>query len=452
MKLRLAIVGAGPAGIYAADILLKYERSFDVSIDLFEQLPAPYGLVRYGVAPDHPRIKGVIGALRDIVDRGDIRIFGNVLYGRDITLADLKKHYHAVIFSTGAVRDAGLDIPGVDLPGSFGAADFVSWYDGHPDFPRTWPLEAQSVAVIGNGNVALDVARILAKHPEDLLSTDIPDNVYDGLVASPVTDVHVFGRRGPMQVKFTPLELRELGELRDVDMILDEEDFHYDEASRRAIESNKQVFVIDKVFTQWRQREVGQASRRLHLHFYAKPVEIVGDEHGITAYRYERTEPDGSGGVRGTGEIREVPVQAVYRAIGYFGSPLDGIPFDEERGVIPNHEGQVLDHHNEVVPGVYATGWIKRGPVGLIGHTKSDAMETISHLVTDQASWWDPADPAEASIVTMLEERGIAYTDLEGWHRLDTHEVALGEPHGRARIKVVPREEMVEISRGESAD
>jgi ferredoxin--NADP+ reductase len=447
-KLRLAIVGAGPAGIYAADILLKAERKFDVSIDLFEQLPAPYGLVRYGVAPDHPRIKGIITALREVLDRGDIRIFGNVRFGEDITLEDLKRHYNAVIFATGAIQDADLDIPGIRAEGSYGAADFVSWFDGHPDVPREWPLDAASVAVIGNGNVALDVARILAKHPEDLLSTDIPDNVYDGLVASPVTDVHVFGRRGPMQVKFTPLELRELGELRDVDMILDEEDFHYDEASRRAIESNKQVFVIDKVFTQWRQREVGQASRRLHLHFYAKPVEIVGDANGITAYRYERTEPDGSGGVRGTGEIREVPVQAVYRAIGYFGSPLDGIPFDEERGVIPNHEGQVLDHHNEVVPGVYATGWIKRGPVGLIGHTKSDAMETISHLVTDQASWWDPIDPAEASIVTMLEERGIAYTDLEGWHRLDTHEVALGEPHGRARIKVVPRDEMVEISRG----
>jgi ferredoxin--NADP+ reductase len=455
MKLRLAIVGAGPAGIYAADILLKYERSFDVSIDLFEQLPAPYGLVRYGVAPDHPRIKGVIGALRDIVDRGDIRIFGNVLYGRDITLDDLKKHYHAVIFSTGAVRDAGLDIPGIDLPGSFGAAEFVSWYDGHPDYPRTWPLTAQSVAVLGNGNVALDVARILAKHPDDLLPTDIPDNVYEGLVASPVTDVHVFGRRGPMQVKFTPLELRELGELRDVEMVLHEEDFHYDEASRRAIESNKQVFVIDKVFTKWRERaaeeaqgEAAPASRRLHLHFYAKPVEIVGDENGITTYRYERTEPDGSGGVRGTGEIREVAVQAVYRAIGYFGSPLDGIPFDDERGVIPNHEGQVLNHHNEVVPGVYATGWIKRGPVGLIGHTKSDAMETISHLVTDQADWWDPADPDEASVVALLQERGIRYTDLDGWHRLDEHEVALGEPHGRARVKVVPRDEMVDISRG----
>ena len=447
MKLRLAIVGAGPAGIYAADILLKHERSFDVSIDLFEQLPAPYGLVRYGVAPDHPRIKGIITALREVLDRGDIRIFGNVLYGRDITLDDLKKHYHAVIFATGAVRDAALDIPGIDLPGSYGAADFVSWYDGHPDVPRTWPLEAQSVAVIGNGNVALDVARILAKHPEDLLPTEIPDNVYEGLKASPVTDVHVFGRRGPMQVKFTPLELRELGELRDVDMIVYDEDFDYDEASRRAIETNKQVLVIDKVLTQWRQREVGQASRRLHLHFYAKPVEVVGDEHGITAFRYERTEPDGSGGVRGTGEIREVPVQAIYRAVGYFGSPLDGIPFDEDRGVIPNHEGKVLDRHNQVVPGVYATGWIKRGPVGLIGHTKSDAMETISHLVKDQASWWTPENPDEDAIPALLQERGVIYTDLDGWHRLDEHEMSLGAPHGRARIKVVPRDEMVRISR-----
>ncbi|MCS0499721.1 FAD-dependent oxidoreductase [Protaetiibacter mangrovi] len=447
MKLRLAIVGAGPAGIYAADILLKYERAFDVSIDLFEQLPAPYGLVRYGVAPDHPRIKGIITALREVLDRGDIRIFGNVLYGRDITLDDLKKHYHAVIFATGSVHDAALDIPGIELPGSYGAADFVSWYDGHPDYPRTWPLEAESVAVVGNGNVALDVARILAKHPEDLLPTEIPDNVFEGLKASPVTDVHVFGRRGPMQVKFTPLELRELGELRDVDMIVYDEDFDYDEASKRAIESNKQVLVIDKVLGQWRQREVGQASRRLHLHFYAKPLEVVGDEHGITAFRYERTEPDGQGGVRGTGEIREVPVQAVYRAVGYFGSPLPGIPFDKKHGVVPNHEGQVLDKDNRIVPGVYATGWIKRGPVGLIGHTKSDAMETISHLVKDQASWWSPAEPDEDAIPALLAERGVAWTDLDGWHRLDAHEMALGEPHGRARIKVVPRDEMVRISR-----
>ncbi len=447
-KLRLAIVGAGPAGIYAADILLKHERAFDVSIDLFEQLPAPYGLVRYGVAPDHPRIKGIINALREVLDSGDIRIFGNVHYGTDITLDDLKRHYHAVIFSTGAIRDAALDIPGIDAHGSYGAADFVSWYDGHPDVPREWPLEAQSVAVIGNGNVALDVARLLAKHPEDLLPTEVPDNVYEGLVASPVTDVHVFGRRGPMQVKFTPLELRELGELRDVDMIVHEEDFDYDEASQRAIESNKQITVIDRIFTQWRARETGAASRRLHLHFYAKPLEVLTDDDGrVSGFRYERTEPDGAGGVRGTGEVREVEVQSVYRAVGYFGSPLDGIPFDERHGVIPNHEGQVLGDDNRQLPGVYATGWIKRGPVGLIGHTKSDAMETIQHLVTDQGSWWSPADPDEQSVVQMLDDRGVLYTNLDGWHRLDAHEVALGEPHGRARIKVVPRDEMIRISR-----
>lgn len=447
-KLRLAIVGAGPAGIYAADILLKHERPFDVSIDLFEQLPAPYGLVRYGVAPDHPRIKGIINALREVLDSGDIRIFGNVRYGVDITLDDLKRHYNAVIFSTGAIRDAELSIPGIDAHGSYGAADFVSWYDGHPDVPRTWPLEASSVAVIGNGNVALDVARMLVKHPEDLLPTEVPDNVYQGLLASPVTDVHVFGRRGPMQVKFTPLELRELGELRDVDMIVHEEDFDYDEASRRAIESNKQITVIDRIFTQWRQRETGQASRRLHLHFYAKPLEVVKDADGrVAAFRYERTEPDGQGGVRGTGEIREVAVEALYRAVGYFGSPLDGIPFDERHGVIPNHEGQVLADDNSVMPGVYATGWIKRGPVGLIGHTKSDAMETIQHLVTDQASWWNPAEPDEQAVVDLLQSRGVLWTDLEGWHRLDAHELALGAPHGRERIKVVPRDEMIRISR-----
>ncbi|GAA2973709.1 ferredoxin--NADP+ reductase [Microbacterium terrae] len=455
-KLRLAIVGAGPAGIYAADILLKAERKFDVSIDLFEQLPAPYGLVRYGVAPDHPRIKGIITALREVLDRGVIRIFGNVHFGRDITLEDLKRHYHAVIFSTGAIRDADLDIPGIDAAGSYGAADFVSWFDGHPDVPRDWPLEAESVAVIGNGNVALDIARMLAKHAEDLLPTEVPANVYDGLAASPVTDVHVFGRRGPANVKFTPLELRELGELRDVDMVVYDEDFDYDEAAQAAVASNKQVMVIDRVLQSWRKRDSvnnagGTASRRLHLHFWAKPVEVKTDADGRTsAFVYERTRSDGAGGVVGTGELREVPIQAIYRAVGYFGSPLDGVPFDEKHGVIPNREGQVLDgDSNQRVPGVYATGWIKRGPVGLIGHTKSDAMETISHLINDQGAWWQPVDPSEAAVPELLASRGVRWTDLEGWHRLDEREIALGAPEGRARIKVVPRDEMVDISRGE---
>ncbi|WP_100811976.1 MULTISPECIES: FAD-dependent oxidoreductase [unclassified Microbacterium] len=455
-KLRLAIVGAGPAGIYAADILLKTERKFDVSIDLFEQLPAPYGLVRYGVAPDHPRIKGIITALREVLDRGDIRLFGNVRYGEDITLDDLKHHYHAVIFATGAIRDTDLDIPGIDAEGSYGAADFVSWFDGHPDVPRTWPLEAESVAVIGNGNVALDIARMLAKHAEDLLPTEVPDNVYRGLKASPVTDVHIFGRRGPAQVKFTPLELRELGELRDVDMVVYDEDFDYDEASKTAIASNKQVMVIDRVLQSWRKRPSvnnagGEASRRLHLHFWARPVEVKKDASGrATAFVYERTRPDAEGGIVGTGEFREVPIQAIYRAVGYFGSPLPGVPFDARHGVIPNHEGQAIHQDsNERVSGVYATGWIKRGPVGLIGHTKSDAMETVRHLINDQASWWQPEDPSEGAIPALLAERGVRWTDLEGWHRLDEHEVALGAPHERARIKVVPRDEMVAISRGE---
>lgn len=458
-KLRLAIVGAGPAGIYAADALLKAERLFDVSIDLFEQLPAPYGLVRYGVAPDHPRIKGIITALREVLDRGDIRIFGNVRFGVDITLDDLKHHYNAVIFATGAVRDTTLDVPGVDAEGSFGAAEFVSWFDGHPDVPREWPLDAREVAVIGNGNVALDVARMLAKHPEDLLATEIPDNVYAGLAASPLTDVHVFGRRGPTQVKFTPLELRELGEMRDVDMVVYDEDFDYDDGAREAIASNKQLMVIDRVLQSWRERPGvnnagGEASRRLHLHFYARPVEVTTDASGrVASLVYERTRPDDEGGVVGTGEMREVPVQAVYRAVGYFGSPLPGVPFDERHGVIPNYEGQVLHpDSNERVPGVYATGWIKRGPVGLIGHTKSDAMETVRHLIDDQATWWTPVDSSEEAIPALLAARGVTWTDLEGWHRLDEHEIALGAERERARIKVVPREEMVRVSRSGGTD
>lgn len=448
MKARVAIIGAGPAGIYAADILLKAERGFDVSIDLFEQLPAPYGLVRYGVAPDHPRIKAIITALREVLDRGDIRLFGNVHYGTDLTLDDLKRHYHAVIFATGAIRDSELEIPGAGLDGSYGAADFVSWYDGHPDVPREWPLTAQSVAVIGNGNVALDVSRVLAKHADDLLPTEIPDNVYRALKDSPVTDVHVFGRRGPAQVKFTPLELRELGELRDVDMIVYDEDFDYDDASKAAVASNKQVMVIDRVLQSWRKREAGSASRRLHLHFFAKPLEIVGDGSGrVAALRYERTEPDGEGGVRGTGEIREIAVQAVYRAVGYFGSPLEGVPFDRRHGIIPNREGQVLHKgDNERMNGMFATGWIKRGPVGLIGHTKSDAMETIKHVINDQGNWWRPTEPGEESVVALLRSRGVEFTNLDGWHNLDEHELSLGSAEGRTRIKVVPRDEMVAVS------
>ncbi|WP_420112394.1 FAD-dependent oxidoreductase [Pseudactinotalea sp.] len=448
--LRVAVVGAGPAGIYAADILSKTD--LDVSIDLFERLPAPYGLVRYGVAPDHPRIKQIIVALYKVLQRGDIRLIGNVDFGTDITLADIREHYDAVIFATGAIRDASLEIPGIDLPGSYGAADFVSWFDGHPDVPRTWPLEATQVAVLGNGNVALDVARILAKHPEDLVPTEIPANVEEGLRASPVTDVHVFGRRGPAQVKFSPLELRELGHVPDVDIVVYPEDFDFDEGSEEAIRSSNQTKQVVKTLTDWTLRDPSEltASRRIHLHFLHRPAEILGTD-AVTGIRTERTELAGDGTVRNTGRFEEFEVQAIYRAVGYFGSPLADIPFDDAAGVIPNAGGRVLDERGEHIPGVYATGWIKRGPIGLIGSTKSDARETIENLTQDAVS--DPEsfrsavvrDPA--AILDKLSESGVPFTTWHGWEVLDAHERALGEAAGRERIKVVPREDMTDISR-----
>ncbi|WP_141887519.1 FAD-dependent oxidoreductase [Leucobacter komagatae] len=456
-KMRLAIVGAGPAGIYAADLLLKAERDFEVEIDLFEQLPAPYGLVRYGVSPDHPRIKGIITALRDVLDSGEIRFFGNVRYGQDLTLDDLKQHYNAVIFSTGAIRDAMLGVPGIDAEGSYGAADFVSWFDGHPDVPRTWPLEAASVGVVGNGNVALDISRMLIKHADDLLPTEIPDNVYQGLKANPIEELHLFGRRGPKYVKFTPLELRELGEVRDVDMVIDERDFeHADPYADEVLAKNKQVTVMTRIMDKWRDeqraREAGEvepSSRRLHMHFWSKPVEVVVEDGRVAGLKIERTRPDGEGGVIDTGEFEIIPMQSLYRAIGYFGSPLDEIPFDEARGVIPNEQGRVIDLEGNRVPGVYATGWIKRGPVGLIGHTKSDAMETLECLMADADSWWQPEHADAATIPELLSERGVPFTNLDGWHRLDEHELSLGDAAGRTRIKVVSRDEMTRISRGE---
>jgi ferredoxin--NADP+ reductase len=444
--MRLAIVGAGPAGIYAADLIIKAERDFDVSIDLFDLLPAPYGLVRYGVAPDHPRIKGIIKALYEVLDRGDIRFFGNVKYGTDITLEDLKNHYNAVIFATGAIKDAELNIPGVELDGSYGAADFVNWYDAHPDFPRTWPLHAKEVAVLGNGNVALDVARILAKQPQALLSTDIPDNVYQGLLSSPVTDVHVFGRRGPAQVKFTPLELREACAIEGVDTIVYDEDFKYDAGSQEAIDTNNQTRVMVNTLESHRGKELTGATKRLHLHFFSSPKEILGEDGKVTGLRVERTELDGKGGVTGTGEIRQFPAQAVYRAVGYFGSELDSIPFDHKYGVITNAAGRVLDSSGEHIPGVYATGWIKRGPIGLIGHTKSDAMETIACVIEDKDSWWQPAHADESEIVELLNSKGIQFLGWPEWLKIDATEKALGASQDRERIKLVDRGDFLDAA------
>ena len=445
--LRVAIVGAGPAGVYAADILTKSETP--VEIDLLDRMPAPYGLIRYGVAPDHPRIKGIINALQRVMEKPEIRFLGHVEYGVDVKLEDLQRYYDSVIFSTGADQDRPLDIPGIDLPHSYGAAEFVYWYDGYPEAPRDWTLDGEHVAVIGAGNVALDVARVLAKQADDLLSTEIPDNVYQGLRSSTVTDVHLFARRGPAQAKFTPLELRELDHQDEVEIIVHPEGFELDEASEREITSNNQVKSIVKTLQDWALRDPKHnTKRRLHLHFLRGPVEVTGTDR-VESFKVEVMELTGDGNVRGTGEYETYPVQQVYRAVGYLSSPIADLPFDTKKGTVPNDGGRVLDLDGEHIPGVYTTGWIKRGPVGLIGHTKGDALETINHLLEDLDQLPQPEQPDSDSIIKVLEERGIEYTTWEGWARLDTHEKSLGEPHGRERIKVVARDEMVKISRGE---
>ncbi|GGU40896.1 FAD-dependent oxidoreductase [Streptomyces lavendofoliae] len=450
--LRVAIVGAGPAGIYAADALLKSEAATDpgVSIDLFERMPAPFGLIRYGVAPDHPRIKGIITALHQVLDKPQIRLFGNVDYGTDIALDDLRAFYDAVIFSTGATADQALDIPGIDLDGSYGAADFVSWYDGHPDVPRTWPLEAEKVAVLGVGNVALDVARILAKTADELLPTEIPPNVYEGLKANKALEIHVFGRRGPAQAKFSPMELRELDHSPNIEVIVNPEDIDYDAGSIEARRSNKQVDMVAKTLENWAIRDAGTRPHKLFLHFFESPAEVVGEDGKVVGLRTERTELDGTGNVRGTGAFTTWDVQAVYRAVGYLSDELPKLPFDLASGTVPDEGGRVVEGGTHMAS-TYVTGWIRRGPVGLIGHTKGDANETVANLLEDhrEGRLLTPAAPEEGAVDAFLRDKGVEYTTWEGWYRLDAAERALGEAEGRERVKIVEREGMLRASAGQ---
>lgn len=443
--IRVAIVGAGPAGIYAADILTNQHP--DASVDVIERLPAPYGLVRYGVAPDHPRIKEIIKALRRALGKPGVRLLGNVEYGRDLKLEEMRQFYDAVVFATGAIEDRELDVPGVDLPGSHGAADFVSWYTGHPDVPREWPLEARQVAVVGAGNVALDVARMLAKPVAEQMTTEIPDNVERGLAANQATEVHVFARRGPAHIKFSPMELRELSHSPSVDVLVTEEGFQIDDHGQAAIAASKGTRLVVDTLLKYLEAEPTGAPHRIHIHMCQAPVEILGDGH-VEAIRTERTELQGDGTVRGTGEFTDWPVQAVYRAVGYRSSQLVDVPFDDAAGVIPNEGGRVIDLDGVRVPGVYATGWVKRGPIGLIGHTKSDASETVTHLLADLDELPAPARPDPSAIIDHLVAGGTRPTLWDDWERLDAHELSLGEGAGRERVKVVDRDEMMRVSRG----
>lgn len=411
-------------------------------------MPAPFGLIRYGVAPDHPRIKGIVTALHKVLDKPHVRLLGNIDYGTDITLDQLHSLYDAVIFSTGANADRPLDIPGIDLDGSYGAADFVSWYDGHPDVPRSWPLEAEHVAVLGVGNVALDVARVLAKTGDELLATDIPANVYAGLKANKATDVHVFGRRGPAQAKFTPLELKELNHSPNIEVIVAPEDIDYDAASELARRNSKIVDQVANIIQDYALRDPGESLNRIHLHFFESPVEILGTDGKVSGLRTERTELDGTGNVRGTGKFNEWPVGAVYRAVGYLSQNINQLPFDEQAGTVPNESGRVTTEDGAHFDKTYVTGWIKRGPVGLIGSTKGDANETVACLEADflAGKLAPPVDPSEDAIIALLDDAQKAYTTWDGWHKLDAYERGLGEPEGRDRVKVVEREDMLRAS------
>ncbi|WKD58656.1 FAD-dependent oxidoreductase [Corynebacterium caspium] len=450
--LRVAVVGAGPAGIYASDLLMKSEHP--VQVDLFEKMPAPFGLIRYGVAPDHPRIKGIIKSLHNVLDKPEVRLLGNITIGEDITVEELRSFYDAIIFSTGAVADRDLNIPGKEMRGHYGAGQFVGFYDGNPYFSRDWDLSAEQVAVVGVGNVGLDISRVLAKTADEMLVTEIPDNVYANLSRSAAREIHIFGRRGPAQAKFTPLELKELDHSPNVEVIVDPEDIDYDAASEEARRASKSVDLVCQTLENYAIREPKGAPHKIFIHFFESPVEILGDEDGnVTGFITERTELDGTGDVRGTGKKNTWPVQAVYRAVGYRSEPVKGVPFDETAHIMPNDGGHILAADGKPLPGLYATGWIKRGPIGLIGNTKSDAKETTEILLQDYATGKlsAPENPAEDAIIELLEARNIEYTTWDGWHQLDAAERAAGAAEGRERKKYVEVAEMLEHSRVEES-
>ena len=449
--LRVAIIGAGPSGFYAADALLKDTEH--VSVDLFDRLPTPFGLVRYGVAPDHQKIKSVTRLYERTAQDERFRFLGNVDFGTALSHAELKRHYDAIIYTVGASADRALDIPGENLAGSTSATAFVAWYNGHPDYTDAFEeVSAKQVAVIGVGNVAVDVTRILAKSVEELRTTDIADHALDALKDSRVEDIYMLGRRGPAQGKFTTKELRELGELLNADIIVNA--FELDEASRASIEDVPGLKKNVEVLQGFSGQAPAGKPRRVHIKFLVSPVEIIGEE-SVEAIKLEknRLEPtEGYVNAVATGEYETLPVQMVLRSVGYRGVALPDIPFDERRGIIPNESGRVLDAPGgSPVAGEYVAGWIKRGPSGVIGTNKADAIETVKLLLEDFADAELSEDAAKTpeAVTDLLSAKGVPYTDFDSWLALDKLELSAGEAQGRPRVKVSSVEAMLEAVRGE---
>jgi ferredoxin--NADP+ reductase len=454
--LRIAIIGSGPSGFYAAGHLLnsKSHPDLDVQVDVYDRLPTPWGLVRGGVAPDHPNIKAVSRVYEKTAAHPEFRFYGNVEYGRDITHADLHDRYHAVVYAVGAQTDRKLNIPGEDLPGSWAATEFVAWYNGHPDFCELeFDLSCERAIVIGNGNVAADVARMLALTREELAATDVADHAIDVLADSGIKEIVVLGRRGPAQAAFTNPELLELGEMTDADVIVDPRDAEPDELSAGWLESEASATARKNVdiLRGYAEREPEGKRRRIVLRFLVSPLELLGDRH-VTGIRVCRNElrPDDSG-LRActTDTIEEIPCGIVFRSIGYRGIPLEGLPFDEAAGTIPHDGGRILDEDGAPLTGDYVVGWIKRGPTGIIGTNKRDAQETVDTLLgdLDAGKLNEPADPSRESLEQLLSDRAPEHVTYEGWEAIDRAEKDAGEPHGRPRVKLTTTEGLLGAAR-----
>jgi ferredoxin--NADP+ reductase len=453
--LRVAVIGAGPAGFYACEHILKHE-GVTAEVDLFDRLPTPYGLVRGGVAPDHPKIKSVTRVYDKTAGRDGFRFFGNVKLGEDVAPQDLERHYHAILYTFGAETDRHLGIPGEDLPGSHAATAFVGWYNGHPDYAgEEFDLDCERAVVIGNGNVATDVARMLALTEDELRGTDTADHAIEVLAGNPIREIVILGRRGPAQAAFTNPELRELGEMQDADIVVDPAELELDELSQGYLESEDADITTRKnveILTEFSQKPFEGKPRKIILRFLRSPVELAG--HGrlekVIIGRNELVEKDGALRAQDTGEREELGCGLLLRSVGYTGVPVEGIPFDERRGTILNEAGRVLEAPGGAQKlGHYTAGWIKRGPSGVIGTNKKCAQETVDALLEDveAAKLGSPEAPEAGAVEELLRERQVDFVSYPGWQAIDAAETGRGEPQGRPRVKFVRVEEMLDAAR-----
>jgi ferredoxin--NADP+ reductase len=449
--LRVAVVGSGPAAFYAAAHLLASEEP-RVEVDLLERLPTPWGLVRLGVAPDHPNLKTVSKAFEKIAQRPGFRFLGNVEVGKDVTHEELRGLYDAVVYAVGSQTDRALGIPGEDLPGSWAATELVAWYNGHPDFQDLrFDLSVERAVVVGVGNVALDVARMLALTPEELAPTDTTDQAIEAISGSGLREIVVFGRRGPVQAAWTSTELQEMGELAGADVRVDPAELELDEASAAELAAASNVVQRNvEILRGFAVRQPEGKPRSVRLRFCVSPVAIHGEERVVAVEVVRnRLEPDDRGRVRAvaTEEREVIPCGIVFRSVGYRGVALPGTPFDEAAGTMPNAGGRVLDESGVPMPGVYCAGWIKRGPTGVIGTNKKDATETVDLLLEDARAGELPVR-GSGSIDDLLAERGAQVVTYAGWEAIDAVERARGEEQGRPRVKLCTWDELLAAARG----